>query len=215
MVLQCRLGWYGNQRINGPVEEAAAHDRKFSQLECSMLARIVLGAVVAGAVVVPALAESMNADEARKFVSGKMFAFNCFDGTKGVGRIHDDGSAQGNVQFGGSGQSRGMRLPTNTLQVRGQQICASIKGLPFEPCFKLNKTDNVSFRGSVSGMGFAYCDFRKHGNARVILARSISRPRSLAAPEPSQSAEAARPDAVRPASVRSEPVLELRRSASE
>jgi hypothetical protein len=69
-----------------------------------------------------------------------------------------------------------MRLPSNTLQVRGQQICASIKGIPFEPCFNLDKTSNVSFRGAVSGMGFAYCDFRKHGNARVFLAQSISRP---------------------------------------
>lgn len=180
-----------------------------------MLARILVGAVVAGAVVGPALAESMNAEEARKFVAGKMFAFNCFDGTKGVGRIHEDGSAQGNVQFGGSGQTRGMRLPSNTLQVRGQQICASIKGMPFDPCFNLNKTDQVSFRGSVSGLGFAYCDFRKHGNARVILARSISRPRSLAASEASQSADAARSEAVRPTAVRSEPVLELRRSSSE
>lgn len=180
-----------------------------------MLARILVGAVVAGAVVGPAMAQSMNADEARKFVAGKMFAFNCFDGTKGVGRILDDGSAQGSVQFGGTGQMRGMRLPTNTLQVRGQQICASIKGLPFDPCFNLSKSDNVSFRGSVSGLGFAYCDFRKHGNARTILARSISRPQSLRAPESTQSAEASRPEAVRPAAVRSEPVLELRRSASE
>lgn len=180
-----------------------------------MFARIVLGAIVAGTVVVPALAESMNADEARKFVAGKMFAFNCFDGTKGVGRILDDGSAQGSVQFGGTGAARGMRLPTNTLQVRGQQICASIKGLPFEPCFNLNKSDAVSFRGSVSGLGFAYCDFRKHGNARVYLARSLSGPRSLRPPEPTQSADASRPEAVRPAAVRSEPVLELRRSKAE
>ncbi|HBR43603.1 MAG TPA: hypothetical protein DEA80_01480, partial [Afipia sp.] len=115
----------------------------------------------------------------------------------------------------GAGEPRHMRLPSNTLQVRGQQICASIKGIPFEPCFNLNKTDNVSFRGSVSGMGFAYCDFRKHGNARVFLAQSISRPRSLRAPGVTQSADATPRAEVRPASVRSEPALELRRSASE
>lgn len=178
-----------------------------------MLARIVLGTVVAGAVATPVFAESMNADQARKFVANKMFAFNCFDGTKGVGRIFDDGSAAGAVQFNGTPQSRHMRLPTNTLQVRGQQICASIKGIPFEPCFNLDKTDNVSFRGSVSGFGFAYCDFRRHGNARVILARSISRPRSLKPPGLTQSADASvRAEVARPVAVRSEPALELRKS---
>ncbi len=175
-----------------------------------MFARIVFGAFVAAAIVAPAKAESMSAEQARKFVAGKSFAFNCFDGTKGIGRILDDGSAQGNVQFGGNGLMRGMRLPTNTLQVRGQQICASIRGLPFEPCFNLDKNSEVSFRGSVSGLGFAYCDFRKQGNGRVYLARSISRPRSLRAPEPTQSADASHPPAVR-----SEPVLELRRSTNQ
>ncbi len=104
-----------------------------------MLTRIVLGALLAGAVTVPALAETMNADEARKFVAGKLFAFNCFDGTKGMGKILDDGSAQGAVQFGGTGALRNMRLPVNTIQVRGQQICASIKGMPFDPCFNLEQ----------------------------------------------------------------------------
>ena len=178
-----------------------------------MFARIVSGALLVGAIVVPAKAENMNAEEARKFIAGKMFAFNCFDGTKGIGRILDDGSAQGNVQFGGNGLMRGMRLPTNTLQVRGQQICASIKGLPFEPCFNLNKSNEVSFRGSVSGLGFAYCDFRKQGNGRVYLARSLSRPRSSRA-EPTQSADATRAE-VKPAAVHSEPALELRRSTAQ
>ena len=55
-----------------------------------MLARFVLGAVTAGAMIAPALAGMMNADEARKFVAGKVFAFTCFDGTRGAGRILDD-----------------------------------------------------------------------------------------------------------------------------
>src|SRR5258707_6841377 len=57
---------------------------------CCMLARLVLGAVTAGAMVAPALAGMMNADEARKFVAGKVFAFTCFDGTRGAGRVLDD-----------------------------------------------------------------------------------------------------------------------------
>src|SRR5882724_10662875 len=144
-----------------------------------MLARLVLGAVTAGAMIVPALAGMMNADEARKFVAGKVFAFTCFDGTRGAGRVLDDFGAAGSIQFSGAGPMRHVRLPGNTLQIRGQAICASIKGLPFEPCFNLDKRDERSFRGSVSGMGFAYCDFRHQGASQMLLARSVARPRSL------------------------------------
>ena len=142
-----------------------------------MLARFVLGAVAAGAVIVPALAGQMNADEARKFVSGKVFAFTCFDGTRGAGRILDDMGAAGAVQFSGSGPTRHIRLPGNTLQIRGQAVCASLRGVPFEPCFNLEKKDEVSFRGSVSGMGFAYCDFRHQGGTQMLMARAAARPR--------------------------------------
>ena len=156
-----------------------------------MLARLVLGAVTAGAMIVPALAGMMNADEARRFVAGKVFAFTCFDGTRGAGRILDDLGAAGSVQFSGSGPIRHVRLPGNTLQIRGQAVCASIKGLPFEPCFNLDKRDDRSFRGSVSGMGFAYCDFRHQGASQMLMARSVARPRSLhRREEPTRSADA-------------------------
>ena len=155
-----------------------------------MLARLVLGAVTAGAMVVPALAGMMNADEARRFVSGKVFAFTCFDGTRGAGRVLDDLGAAGSIQFSGAGPVRHVRLPGNTLQIRGQAVCASIKGLPFEPCFNLDKRDDRTFRGSVSGMGFAYCEFRHQGAQQMLMARSVARPRSLHAPEPTRSADA-------------------------
>ena len=155
-----------------------------------MLARFVLGVVAAGAVIAPALAGQMNADEARRFVAGKVFAFTCFDGTRGSGRILDDMGAAGAVQFSGATRVRHMRLPGNTLQVRGQAVCASIKGIPFEPCFNLEKKDERSFRGSVSGMGFAYCDFRHQGGGhQMLMARSVARPRSLHAAE-ARSADA-------------------------
>jgi hypothetical protein len=157
-----------------------------------MLARFVLGAVTAGVVIVPALAGEMNADEARRFVSGKVFAFTCFDGTRGAGRILDDMGAAGSVQFSGAGPIRHLRLPGNTLQVRGQAVCASIKGIPFEPCFNLDKRDDRSFRGSVSGMGFAYCDFRHQGATQMLMARAVARPRSLRPPEQTRSADASR-----------------------
>jgi hypothetical protein len=157
-----------------------------------MVARLVLGAVTAGAMIVPAVAGMMNADEARRFVSGKVFAFTCFDGTRGAGRILDDMGAAGSIQFSGSGPIRHVRLPGNTLQVRGQSVCASLKGLPFEPCFNLDKRDESTFRGSVSGMGFAYCEFHHQGAAQMLMARAVARPRSLHPSEPRRSADASR-----------------------
>jgi hypothetical protein len=145
-----------------------------------MLARWVLGTVTAGAIITPALAGMMSAEEARRFVAGKVFAFTCFDGTRGAGRILDDMGAAGAVQFSGSGPIKRIRLPGNTLQIRGQAVCASLHGLPFEPCFNLDKKDDRSFRGSVSGMGFAYCDFRHQGGGQqMLMARAVARPRAL------------------------------------
>jgi hypothetical protein len=190
-----------------------------------MFVRFVLGAVTAGAVIAPALAgQLMNADEARRFVAGKVFAFTCFDGTRGAGRVLDDMGAAGAVQFSGAGPIRHLRLPGNTLQVRGQAVCASIKGIPFEPCFNLDKQDERSFRGSVSGMSFAYCDFHHQGAVQMLMARAVARPHSL---RPDQSADASRAEvsarvetpkveSAKIESVKSEPksegALELRRS---
>src|SRR6201985_3711925 len=143
-----------------------------------MVTRFVLGAITAGAMITSALAGMMNAEEARRFVAGKVFSFNCFDGTRGAGRILDDMGAVGAVQFSGEGPIRHVRLPGNTLQIRGQAVCASLRGLPFEPCFNLDKTSEVSFRGSVSGMGFAYCDFNHQGATQMLMARAVARPRS-------------------------------------
>jgi hypothetical protein len=172
-----------------------------------MLARFVLGAVTAAAVIAPALAGQMTADEARRFVNGKVFAFTCFDGTRGAGRILEDMGAAGAVQFAGAGPVRHLRLPGNTLQVRGQAVCASIKGIPFEPCFNLDKKDDRSFRGSVSGMGFAYCDFRHQGAAQMLMARAVARPRSLHAPERTGSVDVtARVETPQVESARIEPV---------
>jgi len=48
--------------------------------------------------------------------------------------------------------------------------------MPFEPCFDLNKTDDQSFRGSVLGMDFAYCDF---AHLSITARRQPSEPLSL------------------------------------
>src|SRR5207245_119594 len=106
-----------------------------------------------------ACAESLTPDAARRFVAGKLFAFNCFDGSRGAGHIYGDGSVIGTIQFRGVGPARTVSLPPGTLRVRGEAVCASLQGMLFEPCFHLEKTDDRSFRGSLSGLGFAYCDF--------------------------------------------------------
>ena len=176
-----------------------------------MLARFLLGTVTAGAMIAPALAGMMSADEARKFVAGKVFAFTCFDGTRGAGRILDDMGAAGAVQFSGSGPIRHIRLPGNTLQIRGQAVCASLRGVPFEPCFNLDRTDEASFRGSVSGMSFAYCDFHHQGGAQMLMARAVARPRSHHVEETGSVAESraevtARVETPRVESTKIEPV---------
>lgn len=109
----------------------------------------------------PAMAGEMKAEEARKFVVGKLFSFTCFEGTRGAGRVFADGSVAGQIQFRGSGPVRFASLPANTVRVKGESVCASVKGMPIEPCFNLNQTDSKSFRGSVWGLGFAYCDFTR------------------------------------------------------
>ena len=110
---------------------------------------------------IPAKADEMRADEARRFIAGKHFAYNCFDGTTGNGRIYADGSVAGYIQVGGSGPRRYVVLPTGTLRPSGDRYCASLRGIPFEPCFNIDRTSQVSFRGSISGFGFAYCNFTR------------------------------------------------------
>ena len=136
-----------------------------------MFARVlILAAGLAGTL--PAMAEEMRPDEARRFVVGKLFAYSCFDGTRGTGRIYSDGAVAGTVQLRGQGPNRFVALPSGTLKVTGESICASVKGVFFEPCFNVNKTDSRSFRGSIAGMSFAYCQFTRHGG-RVQFARSM------------------------------------------
>ena len=69
-----------------------------------MLRSIALTAGLLAAL--PAMAGEMGADEAHRFVIGKMFSYTCFEGTRGQGRVNPDGSVAGTVQFQGSGPVR-------------------------------------------------------------------------------------------------------------
>src|SRR5215475_14918093 len=127
-----------------------------------------------------AYAETLSPDAARRFVAGKLFAFNCFDGSRGAGRIYGDGSVIGTVQLRGTGPVRSVWLPAGTLRVRGEAWCASLRGMAFEPCFRLEKTTERSFRGS--WLGFAYCDFtRRMSVGGMGPRRNSSGPLSLEA----------------------------------
>jgi len=133
-------------------------------LRVAVVCACVLGAASAAS----AVAEELGPDQARAFVVGKLFAYTCFDGTAGVGRVFSDGSVVGTIRPGGRGEVRFATLPAGTIKVDGRAICAHLSGLPIEPCFKVQKIDYRSFRGSISGLGFAYCDFYQH-NPRVQL----------------------------------------------
>ena len=121
-------------------------------------------ALVSVLAVTPAFAEPMNAETARRFVAGKLFAFNCFEGSTGTGRIFNDGSVAGVMRMSGNGPTRFMHLPAGSLYPKEGRICSNVKGAFFNPCFELNKTSDRSFRGAISGFGFAYCDFTRRGN---------------------------------------------------
>jgi hypothetical protein len=106
-----------------------------------------------------AAAEELSPEQARAFVVGKLFSYTCFDGTAGQGRIFPDGSVVGTIRMRGTGEPRFAALPAGTIRVDSSSVCAHLSGLPISPCFRVQKINYRSFRGSLSGMGFAYCDF--------------------------------------------------------
>src|SRR5687767_10108337 len=140
----------------------------------------------------PALAEPLGVDAARRFVVGKTFAYNCFDGTRGAGQIHSDLSVAGTVQIKGTGPVRFVTLPPGTLKVKGQNVCASVRGIPFEPCFNVDRTDVASFRGSVQGLNFAYCDFTHRLPRRPSVRTTLNKQQQPSEPIQLQAAAAQR-----------------------
>ena len=144
-----------------------------------MLLRVVVaGACLLGAGIIgvgAAIAEDLAPEQARAFVVGKLFAYTCFEGTSGVGRIFPDGSVVGTIRIRGQGENRFAALPAGTIRVEGTSMCAHLSGLPFSPCFRVQKLDYRSFRGSLSGLGFAYCDFYQRNPRAGITGASVKR----------------------------------------
>jgi len=136
------------------------------------------------------IAEELAPEQARAFVVGKLFAYTCFEGTSGMGRIYSDGSVVGTIKIHGQGQTRFAALPAGTIRIDSQSMCAHLAGMPFTPCFRVEKIDYRSFRGSLSGLGFAYCDFRHQGAQQMLMARAVARPRSVHTTGSTRSADA-------------------------
>jgi len=124
-----------------------------------MLRMVVVVAGLASAF--PAMAGEMTANEARQFVVETLFSYACFDGTRGMARVHADGSVDGSIQSRGAGLVRYGTMPLGTLRVEGERVCASLPGGPIQPCFYLERTASESFRGSIAGLSFAHCDFTR------------------------------------------------------
>ncbi len=154
---------YGNQ----PVNDAVCVASEWS--EC-MRGWVRFAIVVAGLCnAVPASAESLRAVDARRFIAGKQFAYTCFEGTSGAGRIYADGSVVGYIKVAGNNTPRFVAMPAGTLRITGDQYCAHVRGLPFTPCFNVSRTSGVSWRGSISGMGFAFCDFTRRSTRADLM----------------------------------------------
>ncbi len=71
----------------------------------------------------PAVAENLDAESARRFIVGKLFAFTCANGSRGAARVDDDGSVIGTIQFHGSERPHPVWLPAETLKLTGETVC--------------------------------------------------------------------------------------------
>jgi hypothetical protein len=162
-----------------------------SIVESPMLLRVaIVCAFVVGAA--SAVAEELAPEQARAFVVGKLFSYTCFDGTVGMGRIFSDGSVVGTIRPGGQAQVRFAALPAGTIKVSSNSMCAHLAGLPIEPCFRVQKLDYRSFRGSISGLSFAYCDFYQRNPRSGLAGASVKRD-IAPAPTPATSVATTRP----------------------
>lgn len=168
---------------------------------------LVSGALLGAGLLAPAAAAEMKPEEAKRFIAGKLFSYSCFDGTKGAGRIHADGSVVGTMQVN-SGRMRFVALPAGTIKLTSDSICASLPHALIQPCFNVVQTSPSSFRGSLRAFSFAYCDFHRH-NPRMDLARNepASHPHAAAAlhphaaPAPQAATAAAAPPAAESSAV--------------
>jgi hypothetical protein len=159
-----------------------------AKLATGLVPPLVCGALLGASALAPAAAAEMKPEEAKRFIAGKLFSYTCFDGTRGAGRIHADGSVVGTMQVN-SGRVKFIAFPAGTIRLSSDSICASLPHALIQPCFNVVQTSPTSFRGSLKALSFAYCDFVRR-NPRMDLARSETAP---SAPPSESSAAALRP----------------------
>ena len=82
------------------------------RLDFTRVAVVVFTLLAAGS----ACAESLTPDAARRFVADKLFAFNCFDGSRGAGRIHGDGEDAAASSDSGSDEFRRGLMPATLVR---------------------------------------------------------------------------------------------------
>ena len=141
---------------------------------------VASGVLLGASLLAPAAAAEMKPEEARRFIAGKLFSYTCFDGTRGAGRIHADGSVVGTMQIN-SGRVKFVAMPAGTIKLTSDSICASLPHALLQPCFNVVQTSPTSFRGSLKTFSFAYCDFVRH-NPRMDLARTETIPAPYTTP---------------------------------
>jgi len=129
-------------------------------------AAVVVG-LMGGVIASAAFSEELKPEEAKRFVANKLFSYTCFDGTNGAGWIYSDGSVVGTIQAG-SAPVRHVSFPSGTIRLTSDSICVWLRGALLQPCFNVVQTSPVSFRGSITGLDFAYCDFvRRNPRLRI------------------------------------------------
>lgn len=131
---------------------------------------LLAAAIFALAGVGSASAQNLSPEQAKAFVVGRSFAFTCFEGTTGAGRVFPDGSVAGTLTMRSQGIARYVRLPPNTLRVRGENVCGFVEGMTFEPCFTVVKTSATTFRGTLAGVENMWCEFVREGAERPRIA---------------------------------------------
>ena len=144
-----------------------------------MLARFVLGAVAAGAMIAPRIRwndERRRGPPVRVRQGVRVHLLRRHprrgpdprrhgrDGCGAVFRRRSDPPSPAARQY--ASDSRLRRCAPRSRAFRSSRASIS------------TRQDEVSFRGSVSGMGFAYCDFHHQGAAQMLMARAVARPRS-------------------------------------
>jgi len=83
----------------------------------------------------------------------------------------------GSIQFQASGTMRYTQLPANKLQVR--RVRLRLPPWPASSTLLYPRAhSDISFRGSIYGLGFAYCEFTRH-RPQTILAHKTHRSNSV------------------------------------